>query len=212
MKQTFKHTIAVLVFVVISFALTPRTAFAYDISLLKDTSVVKTETDDVENRAQKAIEATSRNTSKTVSKDSEKEVAVTARQNRFNANQTKKCEKKQEKIIAKLDAISARGTKQLDVFHTIATRVQSFYIQKGYTADGYDALIVELDKLYDQSLVAVTSTQNASDTWGCNLQDPIASLNNFKVTKRAETATLTSYKDKIRELILLVKQAGETSS
>ncbi|MBC7764360.1 hypothetical protein H7Y29_01470 [Microbacteriaceae bacterium] len=208
MKQTLKLSIVLLVFGVLSFCLSTSPAYAYDSSFLKDNQTVKNareaENKGGENRAQKAA---TKNTDRTIAKSSD----TVAHQNRLTTNQIKKCEKKQKEISNKLDIISARGAKQLEVFHTIATRVENFYIQKGYTADGYDTLVTELDTLYDQSLVAVTSTQNAGDAWSCNLQDPIASLKNFKDAKRAETATLKSYKDKVHELILLVKRAGGTN-
>lgn len=127
---------------------------------------------------------------------------------RFNADKTRKCEAREDKIGDKLDVISNRGSKQLSVFHTIAKRVQDFYVAKHYSVAGYEQLSAELDALYDQSLVALTATQNANDAWGCLMNDPIASLENFKATKRAEMATTAAYKEKVRELILLVKRAG----
>lgn len=208
MKQTLKLSIAMLVAGVLSFCFSPSPTYAYDSSFLKDNQNAKNvqdiEKDASENRAQKAVDAAAKNADKTLAKSGNSE----ARQNRFTTNQTKKCEKKQEQISSKLDTISARGAKQLEVFHTIATRVQNFYVQKSYTAEGYSTVVAELDSLYDQSLVAVTSTQNAGDAWSCAIQDPVASLGTFKDTKRAETAILKAYKAKVHELILLVKQAG----
>jgi Skp family chaperone for outer membrane proteins len=218
MKQTFKLNLAVLIFAVVSFLLSSHTAYAYDLSFITNAPLVKnvedtvsTEPKNVEHRAEQATEAISNKASHAVDKVTDKPVEGTSRQNRFNATQTKKCEKKEAKISQKLDTISERGAKQLTVFHTIATRVEGFYVQKNYSVDGYSNLVAELDAQYDKSLVAVTTTQNASDSWGCSIQDPVASLNTFMTTKRAETATLKAYKDKVRELIILVKQAGGTN-
>ncbi len=205
MKQTFRLKLVALLIGVFSLCFVTQTASAYDYSFLKDSNSVK----NVEDTSRKETGQTNARTQ--IDKITEKSDKATARQNRFDANKVKKCEKKQAKINAKLDTISARGAKQLEVFHAISTRVQTFYITKEYAVENYQTVVSELDALYDQSLVAVTSTQNAADAWSCTVQDPIVSMDTFKSAKRAEITTLKAYKNKVHELILLVKQAGGTN-
>ncbi len=205
MKQTFRINLVALLIGVFSLCFVTQTASAYDYSFLKDNHSVK----NVEDTAKKETEQSNVRTK--IDKVTEKSDRADAPQNRFDANKVKKCEKKQAKINAKLDTISARGTKQLEVFHNIATRVQTFYITKEYNVENYQTVVSELDALYDQSLIAVTSTQNAADAWSCTVQDPIVSMDTFKSAKRSEVATLKAYRDKVHELILLVKQAGGTN-
>lgn len=129
-------------------------------------------------------------------------------EDRFTANQLRVCEKRQDRIMTQISSISDRGSKQLEVFHSIAERVKAFYVTKGYHTDSYDATAQQADTLYDQSLVALNATESNGEAWSCNGTNPIAQLQTFKQAKESEMAILAAYKDAVHELIITVKTAA----
>lgn len=133
------------------------------------------------------------------------------KQERFDANKLRACEKREGRFKIMMQQLSDRGVKQLGVFKSIADKTNTFYSTKGYHADGYTELAKEVDDLYNRSLTAVNATQAAKDDWSCENDSPIQAMNTFREAKKAEIATLKAYKDKVRELILLVKQAAGTA-
>lgn len=131
---------------------------------------------------------------------------------RFTANKLRGCERRQVQIISNISAISDRGAKQLDVFHSIAERTKAFYAAKGYSLPTYDSLAASVDSLYDKSLVAVNTTQSSGESWSCNGSNPTVQLQQFKQAKQAEITTLAEYKNKVHELLVLVKSAATSST
>ena len=133
-------------------------------------------------------------------------------ENRFTTNKLRACERRQDQIISNISAISDRGSRQLEVFHSIAERVKAFYAAKNYHVDTYDAVAAETDALYDQSLVSVNTTQSSGESWSCNGMNPTEQFSRFKSAKQAEMQTLAAYKAKVHELLLLVKTAAASSA
>lgn len=133
-------------------------------------------------------------------------------ENRLTANKLRACERRQDQIISNISAISDRGSRQLEVFHSIAERVKAFYAAKNYHVDTYDAVAAETDALYDQSLVSVNTTQSSGESWSCNGMNPTEQFSRFKSAKQAEMQTLAAYKAKVHELLLLVKTAAASSA
>jgi hypothetical protein len=133
-------------------------------------------------------------------------------ENRFTANKLRVCEKKEKQITESITRIGDRGAKQLEVFHSIAERTKAFYAAKDYNVAEFATVSQEADTLYDQSLVALNTTQTSGETWSCNGSNPVAQLDAFKQAKEAEMNTLQAYKDKVHELIVLVKSAANTTT
>lgn len=138
----------------------------------------------------------------------DRRVAIEDRKERFEANKLRVCEKRQEQIKNMIKKVSLRGTKQLDVFKKIADKTKQFYISKGYNDAGYQALTDEVEALYTTASEAVNSTSSAGSSWSCSGDNPKQTMADFRDAKKNEIAQLKAYKDKVRELILLVKKAG----
>ncbi len=135
--------------------------------------------------------------------------AITAKQDaRFNANQLRACNKSQDAIKDQMQIISDRGVRQLAVFKKIADRTKEFYATNHYNANGYDVLAADVDAAYDNATVSLGATQGAQRDWSCDAADPRSALQTFRNAKQSEIAALNAYRDKVRELILFVKQAG----
>ena len=214
MKQTLSVIALALLLGTVPSVFFTQPAHAYDLNfdISSLTQQVKQEVNDQVDRTAKQVEQATKQQAKKADQLAEKTAKIAERQqdksHRFTDNKLRACEKKQQKIHDKISTISSRGSNQLELFHSIAEKVKTFYAKKGYQAAGYDQLSTELDTLYDQSLVAVTATQNAGDDWNCSSNDPTEAMSSFRDAKLAEITTLKAYKDKVRELILLVKQAG----
>lgn len=137
---------------------------------------------------------------------------IETKKERFDANKLRVCEKRKERFKTMMQQVSDRGAKQLGVFKAIADKTNAFYSEKGYNVANYTTVSNEVDELYVQSLAAVNTTQEAKDSWSCDGNNPVGAMEAFRTAKTAEVATLKAYKDKVRQLILLVKQAGDKAS
>ena len=126
----------------------------------------------------------------------------------LNEAQLKKCEKVESAVHSSIENIKNRGVKQLDVFKEISTRTKAFYDAKNYSVATYDQTVAELSQLYDEALVALTTTQDSVDNWNCRSDNPAAQILQLKADKQAETDALNAYKAKVQELIVLVKSAA----
>lgn len=134
------------------------------------------------------------------------------REDRLEANKLRVCEKRQDQLKSMIDKVSTRGTKQLEVFKKIADKTKQFYTNKGYSATGYDALVGEVDAAYDTAFTSVNATTTMGDSWSCDGDNPKQAMSDFKAAKTNEVVQLKAYKDKVRELILLVKKAANSDS
>lgn len=126
----------------------------------------------------------------------------------FTIQQQRACNKNQDNIKARMQQISDRGATQLAVFKKIADRTKSFYAAKGYNASGYSQAAADVDTAYDQASVALGTTQASQREWSCATADPQATMVQFRDAKQHESTVLMEYKEKVRALILIVKQAG----
>ena len=131
---------------------------------------------------------------------------------RFTENKLRVCEKKEDQIASSIARIGDRGAKQLEVFHSIAERTKAFYAAKGYDAADFATASQDVDTAYDQALVALNTTQTSGETWSCNGTNPVAQMQAFKQAKEAEIAALQAYKDKVHNLIVIVKSAAATNT
>ena len=119
------------------------------------------------------------------------------------------CQRKQPDITATMQRISIQGSRQLGVFHDIAERTKSFYEKKGYSVAKYAATAKEVDALYENALASVSTLTSVGDNWSCADNNPRQNLLVFSDAKKAEVAAVQAHKDKVRELILLVKNTSQ---
>jgi hypothetical protein len=163
------------------------------------------------NESERETETPERNKPSTEKREVIKEKIETKKE-RFDANKLRVCEKRKERFKTMMQQVSDRGAKQLGVFKAVADKTNAFYSEKGYNVANYTTVSKEVDELYTQSLAAVNTTQEAKDSWSCDGNNPVGAMEAFRTAKAAEVATLKAYKDKVRQLILLVKQAGGKAS
>ena len=163
----------------------------------------------VQVRADQAVERSRNPVGETV-RSQRASTVLAEKEERFTDKKLQRCNKSQDGIKLRMQQISNRGVKQLEVFRKIADRTKAFYETKGYSAERYPALAAEVDLQYEQSVAALRATQSSQNEWSCDSSNPLRAMSGFSDAKKNEIAALRAYKDKVRELILLVKQAGGT--
>ena len=162
----------------------------------------------IEVRAENTVEKARDNANAITNNSSRSAELLAEKEQRLTAKKLQACNKKQDKFKWRMQQISDRGTKQLEVFRKIADRTKAFYETKGYTSDGYVNLAAEVDARYSQAAAAIGLTQSSQNEWSCDDSNPLSAMQGFSDAKKNEIAALKAYKDKVRQLILLVKQAG----
>jgi len=131
---------------------------------------------------------------------------------RLEAAKLRACQNREAALNRIMSRMTIRAEKQLDVFSTIASRVEAFYAQKGRTIATYAALVADVSakKIAAETQIA---TLDGSSTLSCSGDDPKGLASAFKVQLRATTAALQAYKTAIKNLIVGVKSAqGQSSS
>jgi hypothetical protein len=168
-----------------------------------DSSTVKTEQGDDSHQSGK--------TRAQMAQEKARERAGTAKA-RLQDAQLKRCEAKQKAITNIMARISDRGQKQLDLFTTIAGRVQTFYTEKGRTLDNYDALVADVEAKREAAQAVVDEIKDADTTFDCSGENPKGVVEGFKTSLKEEIAALKEYKTAVRNLIVGVKSAQSTQT
>jgi hypothetical protein len=127
--------------------------------------------------------------------------------------QLKVCRNREQAINNIMARINDRGTKQIAVFDTIATRTEAFYTKRGKPLSSYDSLVAAVDtaKTKAQTDLAAMKTD---DTLDCTSNDPKGTVSAFKTSLQLEIADLKAYRTAVKNLIVGVKsvQGAESSS
>lgn len=145
----------------------------------------------------------------------ENETASHSASDQKSRNQTGKqraCQNREHAINNILARIADRGQKQLDLFTTIATRVEAFYVAKGKTLGNYDALVADINAKHMAAQATVNTIKASSVTFSCNESDPKATATSFKDSLKAEIAALKAYKTAVKNLIVGVKSVQSTTA
>jgi hypothetical protein len=121
------------------------------------------------------------------------------------AKQQKRCEKRQTKVNAIRTRIADRGQKQVDLFSTIATRVETFYTTKGKTVSNYDQLVADVTAKHDAAVAALTNIKTTPVALKCDGTDANGAAASFKDALKTEIQALKEYKTAVKNLIVGVK-------
>lgn len=122
------------------------------------------------------------------------------------------CQNRQAAIGRILSRMADRAQRQLDVFTTIAERVQVFYARKGRTLANYDALVADANAKKTAVNVQVTALGSAA-TFNCNADDPKGLVRAFKDKLRTTNTALKDYRTAVKNLVSGVKSAqGQAAS
>lgn len=135
-------------------------------------------------------------------------------QTRLPDTKLKSCQNRQTAITNIMSRLSDRGTKQLDLFSSIADKTEAFYIRKGNMLSTYDALVADLAAKKALAQTAVDAVTSSSTTFKCDGTDPKGVATTFKDNLKVEITALKDYKTAVKNLIVGVKsvQGSSTSS
>jgi hypothetical protein len=122
------------------------------------------------------------------------------------------CQNRQKAITNIMSRIADRGQKQLDLFGTIATRVETFYTDKGKTLDTYDTLVADVSAKQDAAQTTVDAVKSASTGFSCDSDDPQAFVSTFKDSLKSEISALQDYRTAVKNLTVGVKSVQGTTT
>jgi hypothetical protein len=129
------------------------------------------------------------------------------------AAKLRSCQNREKAINNIMTRIADRGQKQVDLFTTIATRVETFYTAKGKTLSNYDALVSDVNTQKAAAQTEVDALKASSVTFKCDGTDPKGAAQSFKSNLKAEIDALKAYKTAVKNLIVGVKSVqGSTTS
>lgn len=121
------------------------------------------------------------------------------------------CENRQKAITNIMSRIADRGQKQLTLFTTIATRVETFYTDKGKTLSNYDTLVADVNATQAAAQTAVDTIKSASTGFDCNGTDPQGFVSSFKDSLKSEISALQDYRTSVKNLTVGVKSVQSTT-
>jgi len=124
---------------------------------------------------------------------------------------TKRCEKRQADVNKITARIAERGQRQIDLFSTIATRVEAFYVKKGVTLSNYDQLVAAVDSAKANAQTTVDTIKTTTITLKCDGTDPNGAGASFKAALKAEIQALKDYRTAVKNLIVGVKSVTSTT-
>lgn len=128
------------------------------------------------------------------------------------AAQLKSCQNRQKAITNIMARISDRGQKQLTLFGTIATRVETFYTDKGKTLNNYDTLVADVNAKQAAAQTTVGTIKSDSTGFSCDGTDPKGFVSTFKDSLKSEISALQDYRTSVKNLTVGVKSVQGTTT
>lgn len=127
------------------------------------------------------------------------------------AGQLKACQNRQAAIVAIEGRVVARGQNQLNLFTTIAQRVEAFAAAKQVKVSDYSQQLATLtaDQTKASNDLAAMKTNANFD---CTSPDPKAIVNAFQTYLKQEISDLQTYRTDVKNLIVAVKTSLSQSS
>lgn len=138
--------------------------------------------------------------------------AQTTASTKLQDAQLKSCQTREKAINSIMNRIADRGQKRLNVYSTIATRVEDFYTKKGKTVSNYDSLVADVNAKKTAAQAAVDKIKADKVAFKCDGSDPKGVASSFKADLKLEISALHDYQQSIKNLIVAVKSAQATNS
>ena len=124
----------------------------------------------------------------------------------------KSCQNREKAINNITSRIVTRGTNQLNLFNTIAQRVEAFKTSKNVTVANYDQLVATLQTDQTQATNDLAAMKTNA-TLDCTSSDPKGMISAFQSDMKTEISDMQTYRTDVKNLIVAVKTAvGSTGS
>lgn len=130
----------------------------------------------------------------------------TAQQHMTNG-QLKACQNRQAAISNIISRIDTRSQNQLNLFTTIATRVENFYSTKSKNVSNYSQLVSAINSAKTLAQNNLSSLQTSS-SFTCSNPNPKGMVIAFQGYLKTEISDLQNYRMTVKNLIVAIAQAN----
>ena len=119
----------------------------------------------------------------------------------------KACQNRQVAITNIMTRIDMRANNQINLFSTIASRVEAFYTKQGKTVSNYPALVAAVDQAQTTATTEF-STLKTNTGFTCSKSNPKAMVLTFQSYLKTEISDLHAFKTAVKNLIVGVATAN----
>lgn len=133
-------------------------------------------------------------------------------EDRLKGARLRSCEARRDGIQRIMQNAGKRGQDRINLFSTIAQKVEAFYVNKGKTLANYGQLVAAVDAKEAAAQSAVDAVKNADTSFDCNGTNPKATISLFKAELKAQMAALKAYRSAVKDLIVGVKSVQSTAT
>jgi|SRR3990167_5442880 len=117
------------------------------------------------------------------------------------------CDVREARVEAIMNRMANRGQRQIELFSTIATRVETFYTDKQLSVSNYEDLIADISTKKIAAQAAVDDLKDAIPDFQCDTSMTRGAIANFKDEHKAMREALKAFKTAVKDLIVAVKTA-----
>lgn len=128
-------------------------------------------------------------------------------QSHLQAAQLKACQNRESAINNIMTRIDTRAQNQINLFSTIATRVENFYTNKSKTLSNYNQLVAAVNISKAQAEKDFGTLQSNS-TFSCSANDPKGMVTAFQGYLKTEISDLQNFRTAVKNLIVGVASAN----
>ena len=125
----------------------------------------------------------------------------------LQAAQLKACQNRQNAINNIMVRIDTRAQNQLNLFASIATRVENFYTKQGKTLSNYNQLLSAVNTAKTQA-EADFGTMKTNSSFSCTSSSPKGMVVLFQGTLKTEITDLQNFRTAVKNLIVGVASAN----
>ncbi len=129
---------------------------------------------------------------------------------RLSANQLRVCQKRQTVIANIMTRINTRMQNQIQLFSTIATRVETFYTKQGKTLSTYSQLVAAVNSAQTLATTNLVNVKSSS-TFSCSSANPVTLITTFRTNLKTEISDLNNFKTAVKNLIVGVASANKVT-
>ncbi len=129
-----------------------------------------------------------------------------------NPGKLRSCQAKETNIKTRMENLTRLANNMLNVFSSIAQRVETFYLSKvipsGKTVTNYDALVTDTQTKAAGVATALGKAQTDANNFSCESGNPKAGVTLFRQDMQAVKTALKNYRTSIKNLIVAVRGAA----
>lgn len=122
------------------------------------------------------------------------------------------CRAVEENAVNHMGRLADFTERQLELFSTIAERVDEFYQQNELQAEGYDEHMDNIESLTADAESLTDELRESTDSFECGQENVSQHIGDFRTSLQESKNSLESLRQAVREQILLVKGALSDTS